>query len=450
MAIVCAAPSNELLHLDFNDSAEFGAQPGALPAGTVNGAAKPSAAYPGSADFGPQGGWIHVPGFHSPTGPFTIEARFLIRNYGPENARFISDIFSTATWDDGTPQGLEMKVGGGYLYPTLPRSAYRTEADWVRAQYNYSYIDRGGFSGCFAAFFMSRKDAPSDWKAVYTDRCIEKNKWTHLVGVWDGTDMRIYLDGSEATDKWRIQGKEAAPSMDSVVGAYAGAGFDATRNHTYLDGILDYVKVEEGALSDFEIHKRYQNNFDPQVRDSLCITVIHPHYPEPGQPCKGRLDLEFKITKHGACTDTAYSPNVAAGDSAEIEISKDPSFTDLCFHKVAGVSTLHIEAGDLPDLAGYEGALYWRVRLTHGHSGASAKISAQGSEPIPGDWSLSRPLIMNMSETSAIGNHAFSLKPFHFQWQRGLFLLDREAGSAPVRIDPAGKQQLAPLRNLGD
>jgi hypothetical protein len=102
-----------------------------------------------------------------------------------------------------------MKVGGGYLYPTLPHNAYRTQAGWISAQYEYSFIDRGRFSDCLAAVFISRKDAPSAWKAVYTDRCIEKNKWTHLVGVWDGTDMRIYLNGIEATDKWRIQGAPA-------------------------------------------------------------------------------------------------------------------------------------------------------------------------------------------------------------------------------------------------
>lgn len=447
---VSSASSNELLHFDFNDSANLGAQTGVLPAGTVNGNTKPSAAYPGSVDFGAKGGWIHVPGFHSPKGPYSIEARFMVRNYGPENARFISDIVSTATWDVGAPQGLEMKVGGGYLYPTLPRNAYRTEAEWVSAQYDYSFIDRGRFAGCFAAFFMARKDALRDWKAVYTDRCIEKNAWTHLIGVWDGTDMRIYLNGANATDKWRTQGQESAPNIDSVVGVYAGAGFDAPTNNTYLDGIVDYVKVEDGALSDLEIRKRYRNSFEPQVRDSLCISVINPNYPEAGQLCKGKLDLDFKVTGHGACTDTSFTPKVATGDSAEVEISKDPSFTDLSFHKVTGVTTLHLETGDLPGLAGYKGALYWRVRLTHGNSGASPKTSAGGSIANPNDWSLSRPLIMNSTETVAIRNQASSPSPFHFQWQRGLFMVGREAGSVPVLIDAAGKQQSGPLRKLGD
>ena len=52
-----------------------------------------------------------------------------------------------------------------------------------------------------------------------------KNTWTHLVGVWDGTDLR----------------------------------------------------------------------------DSLCISVFTPNYPEAGQLCRGKLDLDFQVARHGAC-----------------------------------------------------------------------------------------------------------------------------------------------------
>jgi hypothetical protein len=441
LVLVRAIHSDELLHLDFNDSANLGAQTGALPSATIHGDAKPSQAYPGSIDFGTQGGWVQVPRFISPRGSFSIEARFLIRNYGPENARFISDIMSTATWDAGPSQGFEMKVGGGYLYPTLPRNAYKTEAEWEAAQGGYSHIDRGRLSDCFAAFFMARKDVSQDWKAVYTDRCIEKNAWTHLVETWDGTNMRIYLNGSEATDKWRIQGLGAPPLIDSVIGAYAGAGFDAPLNKTYLDGILDYVKVEDGALSETEIHKRYQNTFDPRVRDSLCTGVIIPKYPEAGQVCKGKLDLEFKIINHGACTDTSFLPAVLAGDSVEVEIAKDPSFTDVVFHKVVTLAILQLAARDFAGLDGYQGVLYWRVRLAHRHSNALAKAAAADSE----DWSLSRPLVMDMSDATAIRNPAHAQKAFHFRWQPGRFLIRGEDGSAPLIIDAAGKRQTAPV-----
>src|SRR5690349_8444542 len=84
-----SAYGSELLRFDFNDSADLGIQTGALPAGMVSGDAKPSRVYPGSVEFGPAGGLINVPSFHGPKGPFSVEARFLVHNYGTENGRFI-------------------------------------------------------------------------------------------------------------------------------------------------------------------------------------------------------------------------------------------------------------------------------------------------------------------------------------------------------------------------
>jgi hypothetical protein len=115
------------------------------------------------------------------------------------------------------------------------------------------------------------------------------------------------------------------------------------------------------------------------------------------------------------------------------------------------MSNLHLEADDLPDLAGYQGSLYWRVRLANEHSGASAKISAKSSTKASaqsvGDWSLSRPLVVDMSEPSAIRNRAASQKPFQFQWQSGLFSLSGENGSAPNLIDVTGKHRSRLQRN---
>ncbi len=426
----------ELLHLDFNDSNHLDKQSNLLPTGELNGAAKASPNYPGSIEFGPAGGFVRIPNFHSPKGPYTVEARFLIHNYGPESGRFISDILSTATWGNGPSQGLELKVGGGYLYPPLPRDAYKTNAEWVNAQGGYSYINRGMLSDCFAAFFMARKDNPLDWKGVYTNRCIEKNAWTHLVGVWDGVNMRIYLNGTDATDIWRVQGLGAEPLLDSVVAAYVGSGYNVAENHTNIDGILDYVKVQDGVLSDYEIHKRYQDNFVSQIRDSLCMGVVVPHYPEAGQLCKGKLDLEFKIIKHGACTDSTFKAAFHAGDSVEIEIAKNASFTDLVL-RITAVTTLHLEAKDLSGLAGYQGEIYWRVRLIPAKHGALAKSSAG----VATEWSLSRPLVMDMSDVSAIRVIKTSLKPVLVQAHQGLFVPGSATSSEPILWSLSGKRQ---------
>ncbi len=435
--------ANELLHLEFNDSNQLAKQTGAFPLGEIQGDAKPSKDYPGSIEFGPAGGLIRIPAFHSPKGPFTVEARFLIHNYAPESSRFIADILNTATWGGGPTQGFVFRVGGGYLYPPLLRDAYKTEADWSAAQGNYSFIDRGVLANCVAEFTMARMDNSSDWKEVYTNRCIEKDTWTHLVGLWNGTNMRIYLNGTDATDKWRVRGLGAEPRLDSVVEAYIGSRTIGEYDPRHLDGILDYVKVEEGVLSDYEIHKRYQNNFVTQVRDSLCIAIAIPHYPEAGQLCKGKLDLEFKVIMHGGCTDSTFKADLIAGDSVEIEIAKDPSFTDVV-HRVSAVTTLHLEANDLASLVGYQGEIYWRARLIHAKHGALAKSSAV----LASEWSLSRPLALDMSGVSGIRTMQQIRQSVLVQIQQGLFVAGSAASPEPVLLNLSGKRQLARFQRV--
>ena len=205
--------SAELLRLDFTDPAHLETQASPLPAGTVLGPVTAAAGLSGVADF--HGGVVRIPSFQGPQGPFSIEARFQLRGYGPEDSRFIADILNTATWDNGPSQGFAFRVGGSYLYPYAPREAYRTDAEWQAAQGDYSYIDRGRMSVCFADFVIARKDDDRSWKQALTDRCIELGAWTHLAAVWDGADMRIYLNGLDATDTWRIDG--AGKDRKSVV-----------------------------------------------------------------------------------------------------------------------------------------------------------------------------------------------------------------------------------------
>jgi hypothetical protein len=249
--------------------------------------------------------------------------------------------------------------------------------------------------------------------------------------------MRIYLNGMDATDIWRTQGLSAEPLLGSTVDAYVGSRTSSNFDPRHLDGTLDYVKVEDGALSENEIRKRYNDNFVPQVRDSLCMGVIIPKYPEAGQLFKGKLDLDFKITNHGACTDPAFLAGLLAGDSVEIEIAKNASFTDLVFHAVVAFTTLHLEAKDLSGLAGYKGTLYWRVRLIHAKQAGLAKSAAA----IPNEWSLSRPLVLDMSDAGTIRINQPSLKPVLIQAQTGLFIAGNETSSPPVLFNLAGKRQ---------
>lgn len=435
IALACAGlvagqpvPAAELLRFDFDDPAHLGTQHAPLPAGQLIGPVTASATA-GAADF--HGGTIKVPGFKGPQGPFSIEARFRLRGYGPEDSRFVADIFNTATWDNGPSQGFAFRVGGSYLYPFAPQEAYRTETEWSLAQASpQTQIDRGRLSVCFADFVIARKDDNRQWKQALTDRCIPLNEWTHLAAVWDGADMRIYLDGLDATDKWRIDGKGAPTHIDSVETAFVGSRFDGTWDPRHLDGDLDFVKVEDKALTATEIHKRFQDTFIPEKRDSLCMGVVIPHYPEAGSICKGKLRLEIKVFNHGACTDPAFIAKLLAGDSVQLEIAKDPSFKNVLVRATVSGLAFELNEADLSPLAGYQGEIFWRVRLKP-KAGALAKSSAAAEAA----WSPSRPMVVDLSGVTA-GLRA-GKAPRLIRAEAGLFLAGA-SGAEPALYDLSG------------
>jgi hypothetical protein len=455
LAAVCGLPfhaaAGSPLNFDFNDSAHLEVQTGPLPKGEVSGAVSPSKEFPGSADFAGSyevataGGVIRVPGYRQPKGPFSIEGRFRLRSYGPEDSRFVADILNTATWDEVVSQGFAFRVGGSYLYPPLPRNAYKTEAEWTAAQNAWSHIDRGRMSDCFAVFAIAQADDPRAWKQVITDRCIELNAWTHLVATWDGEDMRIFLNGTDATDPWRIQGKGHAPLMDSVVDAFVGARNTGTWDPRHVNGAIDFVRVEEGVLSDAEIHKRYKETFKPEVHDSLCLGVIIPHYPVAGQVCDGKVDFEIKVINHGACTDPAFLASFLAGDSVEVEFAKNSSFTDVVLRVVVSTTAFRLQPSDLAKIGTYKGQIFWRVRLVRSKAVALAKSSVAPTASLAetGEWSPSRPMILDLTAPTSLAGRASGSRPILVQSGSGLFVADDGSGSRPFLYDLAGHRQSA-------
>lgn len=437
----CLAGAAESLHFDFNDSAHLGAQAGSLPAGTVFGPVSPSATA-GAADF--QGGVVKLPGLPGPPGPFSIEARFRIRHYGPESSRFIADILTTATWNSDPPetdnvptQGFAFRTGGSYLYPVLPANRYANEQERVAAQQAYSEIDRGKFSVCYGTFVIARRDV-ADWKSVYTDRCIELGAWTHMAAVWDGQNVRIYMNGLDATDTLRLDGVGAPTRIDSVLTAYVGGRSEKSYDPRRFDGDIDFVRLEDRALSPEEIHARYKETFVSERRDSLCQGVVIPAYPEAGQVCQGSLRFEIKVAKHGACTDPAFIAGLLSGDSVEIEVAKDPSFDPVAIRtRFAGLS-FEPNPALLAPLAGYEGPIYWRVRLIpSGGGNALAKSAATVPE-----WSPSRPILLDFSHATIVSRPA----PRLVRAQRGIIL----EGSEPALFDLSGKRVPARFRRIGE
>ncbi len=440
MAASSGIAGKDRLHLEFSDSAALHRQSNGLPDGILLNDVHSSSEFSGVADFG-KSGLIQFPEFAHPTGPFTIEARFILRNYGPESSRFVADILNTATWDNGPSQGFAFRVGGSYLYPVLDKKAYASEEEWNASMTAFTHIERGNFSQCFAAFAMARSDSDRSWKTVVTDRCIELNVWTHMVAVWDGENMRIYLNGIDATDMWRILGQGVAPNLDSIVVAYVGARTTESFDSRHFDGVLDFVRVRDGALTEAEIRGLYKKTFAPEIHETLCKGVIQPMFPEPGQVVKGDSPFRFKIIAHGGCVNPAFLPTLQAGDSIVVEFAKDATFANPILSFIVTDTCFQLQADDLQKIGPYLGAIFWRARLFKAEPNGLGKVSAGVRES---DWSLARPIVMNLNQSTALTPYP-GLRPAIRIARPGRFFPDNGRGEMPEFFHLNGRRIQMPL-----
>lgn len=82
------------------------------------------------------------------------------------------------------------------------------------------------------------------------------NAWSHIVGTWDGTTIRIYLDGADKSS--------AAQSgqMADATGIDASIGDDLQNANKEFPGLIDDVRVYNRGLSAAEVARMYHETFD--------------------------------------------------------------------------------------------------------------------------------------------------------------------------------------------
>ena len=151
--------------------------------------------------------------------------------------------------------------------PALEPTTVSVEA-WVNSSVvkPYGYIvdkgDFGGEAGSYAlytsgnsglAFYVSGGESPNAGPGIWD------GNWHHVVGTFDGTTVRLYVDGAEVgngTPTNTSQISYGSPdSNDLFIGTYAD------RNSVYLfDGLIDEASVYNRALSPAEIQALYSGS----------------------------------------------------------------------------------------------------------------------------------------------------------------------------------------------
>jgi len=115
---------------------------------------------------------------------------------------------------------------------------------WINSGDVYLYIDEGGSS--------NRVNTNID------------NIWTHVVGTWDGSTIRLYIDGVEQTSASLSGSSLASSGADFVIGSRAG-------EEEFYAGDVQDGRIYDRALSDAEVAQLYAMT-DPREDQQLLQT----------------------------------------------------------------------------------------------------------------------------------------------------------------------------------
>lgn len=177
---------------------------------------------------------------------------------------------------------LEGKVGSciqsspkGATYTSVPNSpindvgehltieawVYLFGASWTEGQGNAGYVayndDQGGLNvgGWWGGYFQfTLETVENGWKSVTSLLEYDADKWYHMVGVYNGIELQLYVDGVLINTEPQ-SGTIVQSSQPFYMGRYPGPNsFDGA-----YYGKIDEVAIYNLALTTEEIEQHYEN-----------------------------------------------------------------------------------------------------------------------------------------------------------------------------------------------
>ncbi|MFQ5553113.1 MAG: DUF2341 domain-containing protein [Thermoplasmata archaeon] len=135
------------------------------------------------------------------------------------------------------------------------------------------------------------------------------NVWTHLVGVYDGTDLRLYVNGTLDTGPTGKTGNLVAATRPFYLGRNP---FDAVT----FNGGIDEVRVSAFARSADWIQTQYNNQKDTATFYSVGPEISIPELRNPGLvPASGDPSTSFNFTIEYASGNAPAAVKVNVSDA---------------------------------------------------------------------------------------------------------------------------------------
>lgn len=241
-----------------------------------------------SANTGPVGQWRLSDG----AGSVAADSS----GYGDNGA-----ILGGASWTSG-PDGAALSFGGGGSVrisdaPQLEPSSMVSVAAWVArlgSPGEYKYVLAKGGNGCIAAsyglyssasggleFYVSRGQGTTYARSPDAGSGVWDGRWHLVVGTFDGTTIRLYLDGAEVGVGTEYPGPieySLSGANDLFIGAYPSC-----RNRDF-DATISDVRLWNRALSAAEVSALTAPDQQPPTGGSNPPSTVAPGPTNPALP----------------------------------------------------------------------------------------------------------------------------------------------------------------------
>lgn len=205
-------------------------------------------------------------------------------------------------------------------------------------EYNNDVDDNGSGDGRVRFVIWDDGDA----QFVDSTAAIPTNAWTHVAGTFDGSTMRLYVNGN-------LQGSRSAVMESNSEPLAIGArpsfflGFLVGTNNEF-QGRIDEVEVFRFGLFESEIDGIFNSGAEGKCRADLAITKNAPR--------EGRLNQSMSynlvVQNSGPSTATGVVVNDPLDDSLQIDTDpSDPNFPNDWFNIFPqGAGTCSVVSGN--------------------------------------------------------------------------------------------------------
>jgi hypothetical protein len=261
-----------------------------------------------------------------------------------------------------------VKPSGGWVSNTLGIDAYVVEIGLDNEDRAFLYFNDDGTTRMLVARGGTVKWALSD-KTSWSEQ------WYHLVGTWNSTSIRLYIDGSEDSTP------QTGWSISTPTSVTIGRASTLSPPINYFNGIIDEVRISNTARSAGWIATRYNNQHSPGTFYSVGgeETVIYPEEPV----------LSSESPRDGA-TGVGLNPTLSItaadlqGDLMNITFRTNATGTwqDLGSHINVGDGTYNQTTTNMDSC---NTTYWWRVCATDGASWTNKTYSFT-TELGPGAW----------------------------------------------------------------